>query len=158
MQSRRPHTRLPDFPIYVVKDSQYSVWLQTGRPGFDPDWGKGFFLQLLCPTQSPVQWVPGFSPGGKVRPGRDADHSPSSSAEVKNEYELHAAPPPPPKSMACTEQHLDSLDGSARGKDFTYTRQHNRENRKNTSRLQVEFETTIKVVQRSETARPLSVT
>jgi hypothetical protein len=24
-------------------------------------------------------------PGGKVRPGRDADHSPSSSAEVKNE-------------------------------------------------------------------------
>jgi hypothetical protein len=24
-------------------------------------------------------------PGGKARPGRDADHSPSSSAEVKNE-------------------------------------------------------------------------
>jgi hypothetical protein len=24
-------------------------------------------------------------PGGKVRPGRDADHSPTSSAEVKNE-------------------------------------------------------------------------
>jgi hypothetical protein len=24
-------------------------------------------------------------PGGKVRPGRDADHSPPSSAEVKNE-------------------------------------------------------------------------
>jgi hypothetical protein len=24
-------------------------------------------------------------PGGKVRPGRDADHSPSSSAEVVNE-------------------------------------------------------------------------
>jgi hypothetical protein len=24
-------------------------------------------------------------PGGKARPGRDADHSPPSSAEVKNE-------------------------------------------------------------------------
>jgi hypothetical protein len=27
--------------------------------------------------------------GGKARPGRDADHSPASSAEVENEYELH---------------------------------------------------------------------
>jgi hypothetical protein len=30
-------------------------------------------------------WVPGGPfPGGKARPGRDADHSPPSSAEVKN--------------------------------------------------------------------------
>jgi hypothetical protein len=28
------------------------------------------------------------SPEGKARPGRDADHSPPSSAEVVNEYEL----------------------------------------------------------------------
>jgi hypothetical protein len=27
----------------------------------------------------------GFLPGGKARPGRDADHSPPSSAEVRNE-------------------------------------------------------------------------
>jgi hypothetical protein len=27
----------------------------------------------------------GSFPGGKVRPGRDADHSPPSSVEVKNE-------------------------------------------------------------------------
>jgi hypothetical protein len=27
----------------------------------------------------------GSFPGGKARPGRDADHSPPSSAEVKNE-------------------------------------------------------------------------
>jgi hypothetical protein len=40
----------------------------------------------LGPTQPPVQWVPGgrFS-WGKARPGRDADHSPPSSAEVVNE-------------------------------------------------------------------------
>jgi hypothetical protein len=29
----------------------------------------------LVPTQPPVQWVPGSIPGGKARPGRDADHS-----------------------------------------------------------------------------------
>jgi hypothetical protein len=40
----------------------------------------------LGPTQPPVQWVPGvLSPGVKARSGRDADHSPPSSAEVENE-------------------------------------------------------------------------
>ena len=38
----------------------------------------------LGPTQPPVQWVLGFS-GGKVRPGRAADHSPPSSAAVMQE-------------------------------------------------------------------------
>jgi len=36
-------------------------------------------------TQPPVKWVPGLSRGGKVRPGRAADHSPSSSAAVMEE-------------------------------------------------------------------------
>jgi hypothetical protein len=31
--------------------------------------------------------------GGKARPGRDADHSPPSSAEVKYEYELYLLSP-----------------------------------------------------------------
>jgi hypothetical protein len=40
----------------------------------------------LGPTQPPVQWVPGIlTPGVKTRLGRDADHSPPSSAEVVNE-------------------------------------------------------------------------
>jgi hypothetical protein len=40
----------------------------------------------LGPTQPPVQWVPGaLSRGVKARPGRDADHSPPSTAEVENE-------------------------------------------------------------------------
>jgi hypothetical protein len=34
----------------------------------------------LGPTQPPTQWVPGV-----LSPGCDADHSPPSSAEVKNE-------------------------------------------------------------------------
>jgi hypothetical protein len=41
---------------------------------------------VLRPTQRPVQWVPGvLSPEFKGQPGRDADHSPPSSAVVKNE-------------------------------------------------------------------------
>jgi hypothetical protein len=32
-------------------------------------------------------------PGGKARPGRDADHAPQSCAEVKNEQELYLLSP-----------------------------------------------------------------
>jgi hypothetical protein len=35
----------------------------------------------------------GSFPGGKARPGRDADHSPPSSAEVKKEQELYLLSP-----------------------------------------------------------------
>jgi hypothetical protein len=35
-------------------------------------------------------------PGDKARPGRDADHSPPSSAEVKNEEELYLLSPHAP--------------------------------------------------------------
>jgi hypothetical protein len=35
-------------------------------------------------------------PGGKSRPGRDADHSLPSGAEVKNEYELYLLSPQAP--------------------------------------------------------------
>jgi hypothetical protein len=35
----------------------------------------------------------GSFPGGKARPGRDADHSPPSSAEGKKEKELYLLSP-----------------------------------------------------------------
>jgi hypothetical protein len=44
----------------------------------------------------------GSFPGGKARPGRDADHSPPSSAEVKYEYELYLSPHVPPWRVAGT--------------------------------------------------------
>jgi len=36
----------------------------------------------LGPTQPPIQWVPRALSLGVKRPGREADHSPPSSAEV----------------------------------------------------------------------------
>jgi hypothetical protein len=75
----------------------------TERPGFDPRQGQRIFplasvsRPALGPTQPPVQWVPGvLSPGVKARPGRDADHSSLSSAEVVNEYELYFLSPQAP--------------------------------------------------------------
>jgi hypothetical protein len=54
--------------------------------------GAEDFSSSLCvqtgsgahPTSSSMG-TGGSFPGGKARPGRNADHSPSSSAEVKNE-------------------------------------------------------------------------
>jgi hypothetical protein len=66
-----------------------------GRPGDRgsiPGEGKGIFplasvsRPALGPIQPHVQWVPGvLSTGVKARTGRDADHSPPSTAEVENE-------------------------------------------------------------------------
>ena len=60
-------------------------------PGIKSQWGRDF-PHLSGPplrsTQPPLKWAPGL-PGGKVRPGRDADPSPPSNAEVKNRVELY---------------------------------------------------------------------
>jgi hypothetical protein len=40
----------------------------------------------LGPTQPPIQWAPGALSLGVKRPGREADHSPPSSAEAKNAW------------------------------------------------------------------------
>jgi hypothetical protein len=52
--------------------------------GSIPDGCWEFFSKTaLGPTQPPIQWVPGALSLGVKRPGREADHSPPSSAEVK---------------------------------------------------------------------------
>jgi hypothetical protein len=55
-----------------------------------PAEAKGIFLQPLCPDRlwSPPSLLPigtGGHLAGATRPGRDADHSSPSSAEVENE-------------------------------------------------------------------------
>jgi hypothetical protein len=60
--------------------------------------GLGIFLfttasrTALGPTQPPIQWVPGALSLGVKRPGRKADHSPPSSAEVKYAWSLPPLP------------------------------------------------------------------
>jgi hypothetical protein len=60
----------------------------NGR-GSIPSRGKIFLFYVasrptLGPTQPPIQWVPRAGFPWIKRPGRKADHSPPSSAEVKN--------------------------------------------------------------------------
>jgi hypothetical protein len=47
-------------------------------------WKQGRFGSGAHPASCPMG-TGGSFPGGKARPGRDADHSPPSSAEVENE-------------------------------------------------------------------------
>jgi hypothetical protein len=63
--------------------------------GFDSRRGLGIFLfttvsrTALRPTQPPIQWVRGALSLEVKQPGLEADHSPPSSAEVK-EYAFMA--------------------------------------------------------------------
>jgi hypothetical protein len=46
----------------------------------------------MGPNQPPIQWVLGALSLGVKRPGREADHSPPSSAEVKNVWSYTSIP------------------------------------------------------------------
>jgi hypothetical protein len=47
---------------------------------------------VLGPTQPPVQWLPGALSLGVKRPGREADHAPSASAEAKKMWIYTSTP------------------------------------------------------------------
>jgi hypothetical protein len=47
----------------------------------------------LEPTQPPIQWEPGALSLGVKQPRRRADHSPPSSAEIKNAWCYTSTPP-----------------------------------------------------------------
>jgi hypothetical protein len=72
---------------YGLDDLAIGVWSPAGAKDFS---------SILCvqtdsgthPASCPVG-TGGPFPGGKARPGRDADHSPPFSAEVGNELELY---------------------------------------------------------------------
>jgi hypothetical protein len=52
--------------------------------------------EVLGSTQPPIQWVPGAFSLGVKRPGCEDDHSPPSSAEVKECVELYLHSPNAP--------------------------------------------------------------
>jgi hypothetical protein len=80
----------------LSKPSRYSDWLRTGRPrsrSSSPGRVKNFVFSTssrpaLGPTQLPIQWVPGVK-----RTGREADHSPPTSAKVKKMWIYTSTPP-----------------------------------------------------------------
>jgi hypothetical protein len=75
------------------------ISLGYGLDVFESRQGLGIFLYntmsrpSLGPTQPPIQWVPGALSLGVKRPGREPDHSPLSSAEVKNVLRYTSTPP-----------------------------------------------------------------
>jgi hypothetical protein len=77
----------------------YSAGLRSGCRGFESRQGLGIFLfntasrMALKPTQPPIQWVPDSLYLWVERPGREADHSPPSSAKVKECMELYLHSP-----------------------------------------------------------------
>jgi hypothetical protein len=68
----------------------YSAGIRAGWSGvlFPPGAGNFIFITAsrpaLRPTQPPIQWVPGDVSLGVMQSGCESDHSPPSSAEVKN--------------------------------------------------------------------------
>jgi hypothetical protein len=70
--------------------------------GFDSRRGLGIFLFTTAsrtargPTKPPIQWILGALSLGVKLPGREADHSPPSSAEVKECVELYLHSPNTP--------------------------------------------------------------
>jgi hypothetical protein len=63
----------------------------------------------LGPTQPPIQWVPEALSLGVKRPGREADHSPSSSAEVEERVELYLHSPNTPYWRGAQLKHRDNF-------------------------------------------------
>jgi hypothetical protein len=78
--------------LFVYIRTRDSDWLRAGWPTgrrLSPGKGKNFlfstsFRPVLGPTQPHIQWVPGVLLQRVKRQEREADHSPPTSAEVKN--------------------------------------------------------------------------
>jgi hypothetical protein len=73
------------------------VGIATGYGVRVPVGSRIFFSTSSRPalgfTQSPIQWVLGALSPGIKRPGREADHSPPDSAEVKKMFNYTFTPP-----------------------------------------------------------------
>jgi hypothetical protein len=82
---------IPCEPRYL---SRYSDWLRAGRQrcqSSSPGRVKNFLFSALSKPalgsiQRPSQWVQGALSPGVKRQGREADHSPPISAEVKTKW------------------------------------------------------------------------
>jgi hypothetical protein len=85
--------------VYKSHDSSVGVATRPRILGFDSQRKPGIFLFTIAyrtdlgPTQPPIQWVRRDLYLRVKRPRREADHSPPSSAEVKECVELYLHSP-----------------------------------------------------------------
>jgi hypothetical protein len=76
----------------------YDFYMYRTKTGFDSRQGQEIFLypaQFLPapgPTHPPIKWIAGPVFPGVKRSGREADHSPPSNAEVKNDGAIPQLP------------------------------------------------------------------
>jgi hypothetical protein len=88
-------------PTMPKEHSRYNNWLWAGRlrgRSSRPGRVKNFLFSkssrpALGPTQPPIQWVLGALSPMVKRSGREADHSPPTSAEVKKMRIYKSTPP-----------------------------------------------------------------
>jgi hypothetical protein len=89
--------------LYKSRDSAVSIMTgyglndQRGRSS-SPGGGKNFYSSIssrpaLRLTGPPIQWEPEALSPRVMRPGREADHSPPTSAEVKKTWVYICTPP-----------------------------------------------------------------
>jgi hypothetical protein len=64
----------------------------TSGPGIESRWDARFSAPVQTGLEAHITSCT-MGTGDKVRPGRDADPSPTSSAEVKNKVELYLYSP-----------------------------------------------------------------
>jgi hypothetical protein len=73
---------------YGLDDRGSRVWFPAGARNFFTTASR----TALGPTHPPIHWVPGALSLGVKQLGREADHSPPSSAVVKNPWSLPPLP------------------------------------------------------------------
>jgi hypothetical protein len=73
---------------------------------------RGKVIPALGHTQPPIQWVPGAISLRMKRSGREADHSPPSSAKVKECVELDLHSPNTPSWCGSQLKHRDNFYSS----------------------------------------------
>jgi hypothetical protein len=94
--------------------SRYSDELRARRPGFDSWPGQGFSLLDRIQTGSGAHPAPyPMGTGGAISSGvkrlcREADHSPPTSAELKN-TEIYTSTPPYAFMAWCLIKHSDDF-------------------------------------------------
>jgi hypothetical protein len=80
--------------VHLLQCSPYKDWIRAGWRRIREFRVKNFLFSIssrldLGPTQSPIQWISGVISPGVEWPGREADHSTRTSADVKENVGLY---------------------------------------------------------------------